>query len=199
MFLNSFFDSVKVLNLESRRDRLESFVNHAQSIGLTFDRFKALPHIGPHQSFNFSFLAILAEFYNSGKESILILEDDCRIYDLKRLQSALTNLPHDWDIVYLGANLKQHEPHSKDLVRVKEAWATHAVGFRREMAFHILTNYHNVSAQMFDNWLGEFIHPKFNCFMIKPVCAIQEPGYSDIWQKEVDYSSIFRETNRMVK
>lgn len=197
--INQFFDTVKLLNLDKRRDRLEAFTNHALSINLQFERFKALPHIGPHQSFNFSFLAILAEFWHSGKETLLFIEDDCQFQNLDKLPAAINQLPANWDMLYLGANLLDHEGYSKNLVRVKKAWATHAVAFRREVVWHILTNYHNVSAQMFDNWLGEEIHPKFNCFMCKPVMAVQRPGYSDIWQKEVDYTELFKSVNRKVK
>lgn len=197
--MNDIFQSIKVLNLAHRTDRLESFTNHALQLGFSFDRFKALHHIGPHQSFNFSMLAIIADFYHSGKSNVLIMEDDCRILDVKRIKKAYQQLPGDWDMLYLGANVIDFEPYSADLIRVTKAWTTHAVALTRNVAFEILTTYHNVSAQMFDNWLGEYIHPKFKCYMVKPIAAIQESGYSDIWRTEVDYKEVFRQTNKKIK
>ena len=187
--------------MDSRPDRLQQFQNHVEYTGLKYERFRALPHIGPHQSFNFSMLAILAEFWHSGKPTILILEDDCQFQNIDKISAALRQLPSDWDMVYFGANIQdgKFERYSNNLVKIGCAWSTHAVGFSRPVVWEILTTYHNVSTQMFDNWLGEYIHPVKKCFMTIPIIAIQRPGFSDIWQQEVDYTGVFKKVNKLVK
>ena len=129
-------------------------------VGLEVERFQSLPDIGPHQSFSKSEREILVQFWLSEAKTLLHVEDDCVFRDLSHLDQAFGELPEDWDIVYLGANLvcwnngePQPERYSEHLFRVKAAWTTHAIGYNRKCVHELLTRQPNFSAQMFDQYL----------------------------------------------
>lgn len=174
------------------------FQNEAARVGLDgYRKFEALPDIGPHQSFNKSTLTILSEFYKSGAGSLLFLEDDCIFQPLDRLDQSLSELPDDWDIVYLGANLLNGSPerYSDHLFRVFSAWTTHAIGYNRKVVPYILENQKGLSEAMYDNTLSDHL-PHLNAYVVAPMVAYQRPHVSSIWQKPQveDYTPIFEES-----
>src|SRR5215813_8200159 len=98
-------------------------------VGLEVEKFESIPDFGPHQSFNHSMRRILSDFYHSGAVNLLHVEDDCIFRDLSHLDRALSELPMDWDVVYLGANLicwnngePMPERYSEHLFKVHAAW-----------------------------------------------------------------------------
>lgn len=168
-----------------------------QRVGLTVERFQSIPDIGPHQSFSKSVREILVQFYLSEQETLLHVEDDCVFRDLTHVDQALSELPDDWDIVYLGANLvcwnngePQPERFSEHLFRVRAAWTTHAVGYNRKCVHEILTRQPPFSEMMFDQYLSGRL-AEFNAFIVAPMAAWQRPRFSSIWQREDDYGPIF--------
>jgi hypothetical protein len=168
-----------------------------QRVGLTVEKFQSLPDIGPHQSFSKSEREILVGFYLSDAQTLLHLEDDCVFRDLSHLDTALNELPPDWDIVYLGANLvcwnngePAPEQFSSHLWRVRAAWTTHAIGYNRKCVHELLTRQPNYSEMMFDQYLSNRLS-EFNAFCVAPMVAYQRPRFSSIWQREDDYTPIF--------
>jgi hypothetical protein len=173
-------------------------------VGLDVERFQSLPDIGPHQSFNKSEREILCQFYLSDAQTLLHFEDDCVFRDLSHLPQALGELPDDWDIVYLGANLvcwNDGEPaperHSEHLWRVKAAWTTHAIGYNRKCVYELLAKQPAFSEIMFDNWLSTRL-PELNAYCVAPMVAYQRPRVSSIWQRGYidDYTEIFQESDK---
>jgi hypothetical protein len=174
-------------------------------VGLTCERFNALPDIGPHQSFSRSARRILINFYGSGKQRLLHLEDDCVFRDLSHLPQSLTELPDDWDIVYLGANLvcwnngePEPERYSPHLFRVRAAWTTHAIGYNRKVVPFILENQPGFSEQMLDQWLGLQL-PNLNAYCVAPMVAYQRARHSSIWGRFDDYTLIFEASEAKLK
>lgn len=175
-------------------------------------RFDAIPIdndkiLGPHQSFSAGVRQILQDFLVSGSKTLLHLEDDCSFQSLDHLESALSELPWNWDIVYLGANLlcwnrptdPQPERYSEHLFRVQQAWCTHAVGFNRKVVPYILANQPDFSSQMVDNWLSDQLQ-RFNAFVVAPMVAYQRPHRSAIWDTdEYDYTPIFQASDERLR
>lgn len=175
-----------------------------ERVGLTgVWRFDALPDIGPHQSFSRSVRQILSDFLASDSETLLHLEDDCTFRSLEHLEMALSELPPDWDIVYLGANLlcwgnpsdPQPERAGEHLFRIRQAWCTHAIGFNRKVVPFLLENQPDFSHQMIDSWLSEQL-PKLNAYVVAPMVAYQRPRHSSIWDRFDDYTPIFEESQK---
>lgn len=175
-------------------------------VGLEVEKFQSLADIGPHQSFSRSVRRILIDFLYSGAQRLLHLEDDCQFRNLSYLDVALSQLPEDWDIVYLGANLilwgngdvAPPERHSDHLFRVFGAWTTHAVGFNRKVVPFILENQVGYSEQMLDNWLSQQL-PGLKAYVVAPMVAYQRPRISSIWNRFDDYTSIFEESDRRLR
>lgn len=155
-------------------------------------RFDALPDIGPHQSFNRSTRRILSDFAMSESETLLFLEDDVVFKDLGHLETALSELPADWDICYLGANLLNGQPerYSEHLFRVKSAWTTHAIGYNKKVIPFLLENQPDAGAEMYDNALSRWL-PSLNAFVVAPMVAYQRFHKSSIWQTTEDYTPHF--------
>lgn len=178
-----------------------------ERVGLTgVHRFQALEDIGPHQSFSKSARQILIEFHESESQTLLHLEDDVVFKDLGHLLQAERELPSDWDILYLGANLllwgngPQPERISEHLFRVRAAWTTHAIAYSRKVIPFILENQPGFSEQMLDNWLSEQL-PNLNAYIVAPMVAYQRPRHSSIWIKSEidDYTPIFEASEERLR
>lgn len=161
--------------------------------------------LGPHQSFSGSVRQILRDFLASSSETLLLLEEDCIFRDIVHVDQALNELPADWDIIYLGANLvcwnngePQPERHSEHLFRVRAAWTTHCVGFNRKVVPFLLENQPGLSVQMFDNYLSGLL-PDLNAYVVAPMVAYQRPRVSTIWQRFDDYTDIFLASEEKLK
>ncbi len=176
-------------------------------VGLQVEKFQSLPDIGPHQSFSKSEREILVQFYLSGDETLLHLEDDCQFRELGHLDQALSELPPDWDILYLGANLvcwnngePQPERFSDHLWRVRAAWTTHAVAYHQRCVYSLLAKQPALHERMWDNHVSECL-PLLNAYCINPMVAWQRPRMSSIWQRdyEDDYTSIFQASEALMR
>lgn len=171
--------------------------------GITsYEKFNALPMddneiLGPHQSFSGSVRQILRDFLASDSTTLLMLEEDCIFRDLSHLEGAFSELPDDWDVLYLGANLllwNQDPPPpervSEHLFRVRAAWTTHAIGYNKKVVPYLLENQPGLSEQMFDNYLSDHL-PNLNAYVVAPMVAYQRPHVSSIWGRYDDYTDIF--------
>jgi len=167
--------------------------------GLFPERFNAIPAIGPHQSFNLGFKGALQQFFDSGAHSLLFLEDDCVFKNIGDLWPALQDLPADWDVFYLGCNIKSEATRVTNRVyRVTNAWTTHAVAFTRPIVEYFLKNVPGESDMMYDNWLGNQLH-LFNAYVCNPMVAIQRPRWSSIWNTNADYTEAWKQSEMKMK
>lgn len=176
-------------------------------VGLEVEKYQAVKEIGPHQSFSHSERNILLDFLHSDAETLLHLEDDCVFRSLDHLPRAIDELPDDWDVLYLGANLllwnngePDPERYSEHLFRVKCAWTTHAIAYNKKCVFEILAKQPGLSEIMFDNYLSTRL-PELNAFCVAPMVAYQRPRISSIWQRGIvdDYTEIFEASELRLK
>ena len=184
-----FYLNIYMLNWSAHFDRIvcltmgghEWDIGKAEfdSVGINAQKFIALEDIGPHQSFNTSTYKILKDFYDSDNNTLLFLEDDCDFRNLSHLTSALKELPDQFDILYLGGNIREDKPerYSRYLYKAKNIWTTHCVAYRKPIVKFILENHPDKSEQMFDNWLANNLS-QFNGFIVAPMVAYQRPRTS---------------------
>lgn len=151
---------------------------------------------------------MLKAFVATGKDTLLALEDDVIFRDLHMLPAAIRELPHNWDILYLGANItdmvfgiKENPPirYSARLHRIRRAWTSHAIAYTRRMADIIVRHYPVGTFEMYDNWVSGNILGHYNCYLVNPMVAYQRPGKSDLWGCETDYTGAFLEGNKIMK
>jgi hypothetical protein len=145
----------------------------------------AVQHNDAKTSFNLSMQKIM----QSTDGVLLLFEDDIEIRDFSHFEEAVSQLPNDWELCYLGANLiAPIEKYSENLYKTFGAWTTHAVMYNNPKELckeYIDTNI------MFDDWLKTNIHPRGNTYIIKPMIAWQKPHDSDLWNHFADYTRIF--------
>lgn len=158
--------------------------------------------LGPHQSFNASVRQMFIDFLATDSRSMLSMEGDVVFRDLSHLDVALNELPENWDIVYLGANLLNGQPerYSAHLCRVFSAWTTHAIGYNRKVVQFILDNQPGISEEMVDCWMSKQLD-KLNAFVVAPMVAYQKPHQSGIWGKPGidDYTEIFEASDERLR
>lgn len=171
--------------------RTDEAIIEISKLSLTPEVVYAVPHDNAKMSFNRSMRMIMSET----NEQLLFFEDDVLIKDCNHFYDAISQLPEDWEICYLGANLVDPiERYSDNLYCVSGAWTTHAVMIKNPSNL----GYNDVDI-MFDQWLRECIHPRGNTYIVKPMIAWQKPHISYLWNHFADYTDIFNNSaNKLV-
>lgn len=197
-----FFDNIYYINLDSRPDREEALLAQAQALDFHPIRMSAvtpkdLGHDNNHLAFNASCMKVLEE---SVGNNVLVLEDDCVFGDINHLSKALSELPHDYDMVFLGANIHESgcEYYSEHLVKYISGWTTHAVGYSRQCIEYIIDNFKPEEFPIYDEWLRVNVLPRGKSFVVCPMVADQAKGFSDINQAFSDYG-FFNQWNNKLK
>jgi hypothetical protein len=175
---------VKILTTKKSK-MLDSALKEMHRNSFSGEVVYAVQDENPKTSFNLSMQKIM----NSTNGVLLLFEDDVEIRDFNHFEEAISQLPSDWELCYLGANLiAPIEKYSDNLYKTFGAWTTHAVMYNNPK--ELCKGYTNTSI-MFDDWLKTNIHSRGNTYIIKPMIAWQKPHQSDLWNGYVDYTRIF--------
>jgi hypothetical protein len=176
---------IKILTTINASDRLFQAQREVSKLGYSAQPYYAIKDDRPQISFNRSMQDIMLN-----TEGILALfEDDVLIKECGHFDNAISQLPSDWELCYLGANLiAPIFRYSDNLFKIDGAWTTHAVLYNNPK--ELCKEYTNTE-QMFDDWLREKIHPRGKSFIISPMIAWQRPHYSSLWNHIADYTQIF--------
>lgn len=196
MFQN-FYDIVIVLSQKERKDRRKAFMRNAEQIGLMYQWFDSIEMDSPRDSFNYSHYAILEKCLKEGYQKCLILEDDCAFINIDKFRD-IHNQLKDWNWVYYGANVRPYPDHilptyhSSHLRLIRSAFTTHAIGYTDRTISAILGAYNPSTGAMFDAWLDEKMLPNTPAHITVPFLCVQQPSFSDLWNRNVDYSDTFK-------
>jgi len=175
------------INLESRPDRWRKVQKEAAKLNLTLTRVDAIRDMVPHMGCRQTHLNIL----RFPDPVFMVIEDDMKVlqpFDV--LERAISQLPEDWDMLYLGATLRKPlERYSENLYRLKGGAATHAIIYNNQHGIceYIVENHDTVAVDIF---YAKNVQEHFNCYMTYPMVATQCPGYSDILGHWTSYRGI---------
>lgn len=203
--LNELFEITRVINLDKRTDRWNQCESEMAKVGFTAQRFSAFEGDNRHRAFNKSQWTVLSESLQY--KNMLILEDDVEFRNWQHLPLAMQELPADWDVLYLGANINgtKLERYSNHLFRIRNSYTTHAVAYSQKVARWIVENfpfhkeeYEREGLIIYDEWLRVNVQEQFQSFLIYPMIAWQKPSFSDIWNNEADYSRCFTDGNELL-
>lgn len=202
----NYFDKIYCINLEIRKDRWDSSLTEFDRVGIKAERFNAYTGENKHLSFNKSQHECLKKALEDGCNTFLVLEDDVEFKSFSHLRSSLVELPEEWDILYLGANLigsdvmrfKAPAKVGQHLSRVYDCWQTHAIAYTREVAKMIVNTFKPDDFPIYDEWLRQNVLKNVRAYVVNPQIAVQRPDYSDIWQRDVDYTSCFTQGNNVM-
>jgi GR25 family glycosyltransferase involved in LPS biosynthesis len=141
-----------------------------------------------------SYASAIADALQSNSKQVLILDDDAVLMPnmFEVLEKAYKTLPDDWHMLYLaanhGVNAKPTEADriSDTVYRMKGSLGSHAIIINRR-AFETILNFATSPYGPLGVFLSVYqqICP---CYITYPGLATQLSGYSDIINKDVDYT-----------
>lgn len=179
------------INRNDRPDRWASVQQEFERVGIkNVQRFSAFT--GGWKGCAQSHLAIIDA--NKNEPRFTIFEDDVRFLHnpLEILAKAESQLPAEWDMLYLGANPQAPmEKFSDNLFRLRKAWCAHAIIFnnRPRKVIDFITR-HRASIKKIDVFYSDTIqeaYGEFGVFITNPLVASQENNFSDITNTQNTY------------
>jgi len=176
------------INLDERHDRWNRVQREFQKLDINVERFSGIRKAPGFAGCKESHLEVLklCQTY----KIFMILEDDVCFLDhaLTFINKALSQLPDNWDMLYLGVNPQQKlTRYSENLFHVRESWTTHAMIFNNQnnIIDAILDMAHK--ERKIDVLYARKIQRYFRCFVTYPLAATQYNSISNIVKGEVDY------------
>ena len=188
-----------VINLNRRVERWQYVKEHLADLGIKVIRFPAIDTKPGWVGCRESHLQILE--LCKDEEVFTIYEDDVKfVGGPDSIEPIMSQLPPDWDCLYLGASPKEpQERYSENLFRLKNAHVTHAIVWhnRKDGAVeYILSHKHHI--RKWDDYLATVIQPMFNCFVVYPLVVTQIQFQSDTCGRS-DVSTIEKNYNLYCK
>ena len=183
-----------IINLDKRKDK---WLSCQMELAPHFDvvRVSAIRHEWGWLGLAKTFKQIFAQ----ATGDVLIFEDDATYRGtITDLTNAIADLPQGWEMLMLGANIKDSRMDriSKNVARTYGAWTTHAIyysyAFCQEMA--------SVELDVpIDEYFRKIVHPRGNSYVVYPFLSYQRPSTSDIEGDYKDYTSLFVESEERTK
>lgn len=204
--LKKYFDKVCVINLDRRPDRYESFNKEMSRFKIeNIERFSAIDgknfisenkptkllagEIGVLQSH----LEIIKKAKNDSLKNILILEDDVYFTDeILKIEEYMSLIPKDWDFIYFGGNHLYGQPPqliNEKIIKLNYTVALHCVAINNTM-FDVIDVILPKMQKQVDAYYAD-LHKTFNAYCFYPSMAKQSAGFSDIQNRNVDYTNFF--------
>ena len=184
----------KVINLDSRRDKWRAC---EMELGPHFEleRVPAIKNdwgwLGLWQTFK--------QIFAQADGDILIFEDDATYRGwATNLENAIKDLPEGWEMLMLGANIKDQrlDRINNTLARTYGAWTTHAIYYSHSLCKEMATLDLTVPI---DEYFRTVVHPRGNSYVVYPFVSYQRPSDSDIEGGFKDYTNLFQESENRVR
>ena len=199
--LNKTFGNFYVKNMHNSIDRMNSFKNSAENVGLSYIRVEAIdgtkkyqqstPDIKTYPSSagfwgnQLTSQFILMQEISIGSQSFIISDDDSCFNDkFSYIDSNTLILPDNWDIIILGG-INRYTHNSQDvsfnrLFNPSEAAGSHAVAIRSTVYDELLTIFSDQKIWG-DGCIAELIRRDHNVYMVSPEFIYQDRTlYSDL-------------------
>lgn len=133
----------------------------------------------------------------AGWYPVLICEDDIQLlyngeHTRTLIEKQIDDMPYKWEQLYLGANIEKLNslyPTSENLLKVKYAKALHACVYSERGLRAVLSLGERIPI---DEVIAEELHVHGNAYIMRPMLAVQYPGYSDIREKDVNYNFMLK-------
>jgi|TARA_R110001606_G_scaffold343773_1_gene492361 GR25 family glycosyltransferase involved in LPS biosynthesis len=197
-------DKIYCINLDRRTDRWQSVIEEFTKIGLKdkVERVSAVEASPGIKGCTFSHYNIIKQAKENKYKSILIFEDDVEFIRVDEFEATISNallqlqnLGIDYDMFYLGGNVKgtQNKKVSNNLVELNNVKTTHAYIVTEKMYDIILNIFDSRGIHESPSWDGgdlnrlniDFryatdIAPHYNVYGVWPMLAKQAAGISDL-------------------
>lgn len=206
-----FFDKIYCIHLPEHEERWKTAQTEFAKVGIA-DRVEPISSPRPHISCTMPALKYpLGEFgcwlshgkalthaIDSGAENVLFIEDDIMFMDDadSRMASALTELPNDWDILFLTGT-----PRAK-LDRISPNLASVSGTFHSTVGYSIprrsLMKYHDFRLELLNTVKPLADAPtnvfaqNYNGYVLAPYVCLSYPGVSEVRDAHRDYNAAIK-------
>lgn len=201
------FEHTYLINIEKRKDRLENSLKECEKIGITPEIFPAItpykdmkwiPNDSPEiwnknsAALVHSTIAIIKDAIKNKYENILILEDDVVFRNNSKQVIDNFKFPIDptWAMIHFGT-MDEVKPITIDskFTRLKKSYCCHMYAINSLVYEDYLYYLEQVNQPI--DWITAYIFQPFGkCFGLIDPIAFQKPNYSNIREKEVNYTTI---------
>lgn len=182
MSWTNFFDKIYVINLAKRTDRMQQAIEQLTKYNIPFERWEAIENKDGAEGLRLTMIELFTHCIENNYQNCLIFEDDVDFLepDMNNImEDAIEQLPPDYHILYLGAQLcKMPVFYWRNLLIVQDAYATHAAAYSNAAMKEILNSEFK---SPIDNFFVKTIQKKGKCFCVYPLIASQIPSHSDIY------------------
>lgn len=122
---------------------------------------------------------------------VLVLEDDAGFIERfdRHLEAVVSELPENWDALWLGGQAIKSEPYSPMLKRLIKGTGLFGVIFRETIYDKLIRSLSNEN-ELADVGIAKTVMPNSNCFRTNMNLVIHKPGVSTIKNKFVDYPEL---------
>ena len=192
MKINSYFPEVYpiCINLKKREEKKKWMIKQAKEQNIKLNFYTASLHTNPKRGCMESHINVINKAIDNGYKYLFILEDDAKF--IKPIKN-LPEPPKEWDMLYLGGTVKhvfsKETEDTNTWIRMT-CWTTHAYIINltnKQLVEDILKVVEKPDMEI-DRYYVDFIHQKYKAYMINPMVCIQQNGFSDIENREVEYS-----------
>jgi GR25 family glycosyltransferase involved in LPS biosynthesis len=202
---NKYFDRIYVINLDRRPDRFKSFQKEIDKYGIkNVERFSAIDGLTISSNNNtllsgeigvlMTHLEIIKKCHSEGAKNVLILEDDVFFTnEINKLDEYMSEVPKDWDFIYFGGNHVYGPTPTKisdKVLKLNFTVALQCVAINNTLFETIMAILPKMGKQV-DGYYAQ-LHNVYNAYGFYPNMAKQVAGFSDIQNKNVDYSNFFK-------
>lgn len=202
------FDKTYLMNLKKRPDRLEHFKNQVNKFDLgEYEYFEAIngkeinnpsKFLKPGESGHvLSTIGILENAIKNNYTTILLVEDDCVFLDeIKNIDSYFKLIPENWDMLYFGGNHNTHMNASppikinENIVKLHYTFSSHCLALNKKMFPIILSELKKFINQT--DVIYQKLQRQYNAYCFNPILATQLTGFSDIQNRNIDYSFLIK-------
>jgi len=184
--LNEF--NICVIGLRERQDRWNRCKEVLQEAGV-----KKVTHWVTECNYEDKYKGYMGDFLKMLKhfrgKPLMFFEDDFELTENWRevFNEALKELPKTYDLLYLGANLREPVTRAGNhLVRVYGAWLMHATLISPKFIEDILLHYPPANIRIIDEWYRKIAKTR-EFFMTFPMISYQRADFSDFVGQYVNY------------
>ena len=222
-----FFEKIYCINLKHRTDRWENCQNQFFQLDILHRVIRKEgvmcrhPKLSEKQNAQIgcalSHYSILKEAQSKNYSNILVLEDDFLFLEEgeilhSKINKSTSELPKNWDLFYFGGffvkgyDYAPTEKYSKNLIRAKTCFCTHAISYSKSAINKILNDlkldterelfYFIQEFEAIDWYLVRAFQENNQCFSPVDLLCAQKESYSDIERQFLDYKEKLKESYR---